>query len=231
LVRAAPVARGARRHQRVEVLEELIERAAALGSDGRAILGIAGSPGAGKSTLAGLLLGWLTDARISVGHVPMDGFHLADAVLDQAGRRGRKGAIDTFDAHGYLAKLRRLRAELDHTVYAPAFERVLEQPIAGAIPIVADVRLVITEGDYLLADVEPWPAVRDALDEVWFVEIDDAVRRERLIQRHIEFGKDPIHARAWVDDVDEPNARLIETGRERADLVIDLARISPGPYR
>ncbi|MBX3031724.1 MAG: nucleoside/nucleotide kinase family protein [Chloroflexi bacterium] len=152
----------------------------------------------------------------------MDGFHLADVSLERLGRRDRKGAIDTFDGHGYLALLRRLRAETDHTVYAPGFERDLEQPIAAAIGVDAGVRLVITEGNYLLADQEPWRSVRAELDEVWYVEVPDPIRRERLVARHIEFGKSPDIARAWVERVDEPNARLVAAVRDRADLVIDL---------
>ncbi len=194
-------------------------------SPGRAMLGIAGQPGAGKSTLAEELATGLDPAGTWVARVPMDGFHLADVSLERLGRRDRKGAIDTFDGHGYLALLRRLRAETSHTVYAPGFERDLEQPIAAAIGVTPDVRLVITEGNYLLADVDPWREVRGALDETWYVALDDTLRRERLVARHVSFGKTPQQATAWVDEVDEPNARLVAAGRGRADLVVELDSI------
>jgi len=157
----------------------------------------------------------------------MDGFHLADEALVRLGRRDRKGAIDTFDGDGYLALLRRIRSERDRTVFAPAFERTIEQPIAGSIAIEPAVRLVVTEGNYLLATAEPWPAVRGAIDEVWYCEADDDVRRQRLVARHVQFGKPEPDARRWVENVDEVNARLIAATRASADLVIDMSLVEP----
>jgi len=196
-------------------LDALVRRA--LGRPGRALIGIAGPPGAGKSTLAQRLV---TAVGPAGAWVPMDGFHLADAALDRLGLRGRKGAPETFDGWGYLALLRRLAAETDHPVWAPGFERTLEQPLAGSIPVGPQVRLVVTEGNYLLLDRPPWPEVRAALSEVWYVEADAGVRLERLLARHVEFGKSPAEAEAWVAAVDEPNARLVERGRGAADLVV-----------
>jgi pantothenate kinase len=204
-------------HGVVVGVEMLVRRALAL--PGRALVGITGPPGAGKSTLAQRLV---TAAGPAAAWVPMDGFHLADAALDRLGLRSRKGAPETFDGWGYLALLRRLAAETDHPVYAPDFERTLEQPLAGAIPVGPEVRLVVTEGNYLLLDRPPWPLVRGALTEVWYVDADPDVRRDRLVARHIEFGKSPAEARAWVAAVDEPNAGLVERGRDAADLVVPL---------
>lgn len=218
------------------MLDRLVARARRLAPrDGRVILGVAGSPGAGKSTLAGAIVDELArQGDLPAALVPMDGFHLSDAALDRLGRRGRKGAIDTFDGDGYLALLRRLRADRRHTVWAPGFERDLEQPIAGTIPVEPEVRLVITEGNYLLADTHPWPAVRAELVEVWFCQLDAPLRRDRLIRRHVEFGKTEQAARRWVATVDDPNADLIEAGRHRADLIVEMAGlepVSPSPHR
>jgi len=204
------------------MLNELLRRAHVLAADRRAILGVTGPPGSGKSTLAAALASRLDPERRWVVNVPMDGFHLADDALIRLGRRDRKGAIDTFDGDGYLALLRRIRSEMDRTVYAPAFERTIEQPIAGSIAIEPLTRLVVTEGNYLLAAADPWPAVRAAIDEVWYCEADDEVRRQRLVARHIEFGKSEPDARRWVEVVDEPNARAIVATRDAADLVIDM---------
>ena len=158
-------------------------------------------------------------------HFGVGGFHLADAALIERGILERKGAIETFDAHGYLALLRRLRTELDHDVLAPDFERTLEQPIAGAITVRPEDRLVVTEGNYLLDDEGAWPEVRVALDETWFIDIDDRVRVGRLVRRHVEFGKPEAEAASWVAEVDESNARRVIARRNAADLVVDGARV------
>ncbi|MGY1745593.1 nucleoside/nucleotide kinase family protein [Blastococcus sp. SYSU D00695] len=204
--------------------DELVARVAALARRRpRVVLGLAGAPAAGKSTLAAWLVARLNARRLPAVGVPMDGFHLADAALDALGRRDRKGAVDTFDGHGYLALLRRLRTEQETTVYAPAFERDLEQPVAGSIAVPPGTRVVVSEGNYLLLAEPPWPEVWAAFDEVWFVGLDDATRRARLLDRHVRFGKAPDAARAWVDTVDEPNARLIAATADRADLRVDVS--------
>ncbi|MER6115284.1 nucleoside/nucleotide kinase family protein [Streptomyces sp. NPDC001743] len=196
-------------------------RRLALAGD-RRILGIAGPPGAGKSTLAEQLVGVLGPLAVLV---PMDGFHLAQAELERLGRAERKGAPDTFDAAGYVALLRRLRApEPGTVVYAPSFDRSLEEPVAGALPVPPDVPLVVTEGNYLLYGEGAWAPVRGLLDEAWFLELDADVRVRRLVDRHVRFGKERAYAERWVAGSDEANARLVAAGRDRADLVVRLAR-------
>ena len=213
--------------------DELVDRARGLVTPGaRAVLGIAGSPGAGKTTLAAALVRALSEGPPAgagggwVAHVPMDGYHLADVELDRLGRRDRKGAPDTFDAAGYAALIRRLRSDPAEVVYAPAFERVVEQPIAGSIPVGPEVRLVVTEGNYLLLGEGDWALVRPELDEVWFCDLDDEERVRRLVRRHTAFGKAPEQAAAWVHDVDEVNAALIATTRGAADLVVPGAALA-----
>lgn len=197
-------------------LAELLARIDGLPGD-RILIGIAGKPGAGKSTLAGALV-----ARLGArgAHVPMDGFHLADAELARLGRADRKGAPDTFDPGGYAAVLARIRA--GEPVWAPGFERTLEQPIAQRIFVDPAVRVVVSEGNYLLLADPAWQRVRSQFTEVWYVRTDDAVRIERLIARHVEFGKSPQAAREWVSRSDERNADLVAASGSSADLVVDL---------
>jgi pantothenate kinase len=183
---------------------------------GRRIIGIAGAPGAGKTAYAARLV---AESSVPAVQVPMDGFHLADSALVALGLRDRKGAPETFDAWGYAALLGRLRSATE-TVWAPGFERGLEQPLAGAIAVPPDVELVVTEGNYLLLDRPEWRAVRAELDEVWFLDLADDVRRARLVARHVEFGKSPDAAQLWVARVDEPNAALVAASRERADRTV-----------
>ncbi|NUK07780.1 nucleoside/nucleotide kinase family protein [Streptomyces lunaelactis] len=200
----------------------LLYRARELAVPGRRlILGIAGAPGAGKTTLAAHLVDALDGLAVLV---PMDGFHLAQAELARLGRAGRKGAPDTFDAAGYAALLARLRVPAPGgTVYAPAFDRALEEAVAGSIPVDPNIPLVVTEGNYLLHDEGPWAQVRPLLDEVWYLEIDDAVRVRRLVDRHVRYGKQRAYAERWVQDSDERNARLVARGRNRADFVVTQA--------
>eukprot|EP00918_Siedleckia_nematoides_P003051 GHVU01006921.1.p3 GENE.GHVU01006921.1~~GHVU01006921.1.p3 ORF type:complete len:162 (-),score=33.73 GHVU01006921.1:1801-2286(-) len=150
----------------------------------------------------------------------MDGFHLADVQLDRLELRSRKGAPETFDAEGYAALLARLRVDVDRDVYAPGFERTIEQPIAGATVVPAGVRLVVTEGNYLLLDEPRWREARSHMEAVWWVETEETLRASRLVDRHVESGKSPDDAAAWIASVDEQNAALILPGRESADLVV-----------
>jgi pantothenate kinase len=187
-------------------LDELI---AALPAGDRVLVGIVGKPGAGKSTLAEAVV----DAIPGAALLPMDGFHLPQGELVRLGRRDRMGAPDTFDVEGFRATLAAIRAGGD--VVAPGFDRSIEEPVPGAIPVPGSARLVIVEGNYLLT----WDGVADMLDATVYVDLDDGIRLQRLIDRHVRFGKDPDAARAWALGPDEANARLIAATAHRADLV------------
>jgi pantothenate kinase len=204
---------------------EVLQRAHTLLASGqRKILGIAAAPGAGKSTLADLLLQAL-GAQVQI--VPMDGFHLANSTLQQLGRTARKGAPDTFDAAGYVNLLHRLKNQpAGETIYAPDYRRSLKEGIAGAIAIEASTPLIITEGNYLLMDDGGWGGVRGVLDEVWYLDLDTTVRQQRLLERHMRFGRSREAALAWIDTTDEPNAQRIERTRHRADWVVQLGTSS-----
>ncbi len=202
-----------------------LRRARELASGGsRVIVGIAGPPGSGKSTLAERIAADLGGAARVVG---MDGFHLAQRELERLGRAERKGAVDTFDAAGYVALLRRLRAAGDDVVYAPLFRRDLEEPIACAVPVAPGVPLVVTEGNYLLLPDAPWSEVRGLLDEAWYVDTPEDVRLARLIERHVAFGRSPEEARAWALGPDARNAQLIASTRERADVLVTATARPP----
>jgi len=205
-------------------LDDLVVRARQLVASGeRRVLGLAGTPGAGKSTVSDALLTALGSDAVLVG---MDGFHLANEELVRLGRRERKGAPDTFDVEGYIALLDRIRA--GHAVYAPRFDRDLEESIGSAVLVPADVPLVITEGNYLLHDAFGWDAVASRLDEVWFLDIEAHLRRERLVARRLSHDHPYDEAVAWVREVDERNAAVVERGRHRADLIVTVSDTPAG---
>jgi pantothenate kinase len=181
------------------------------------LLGICGAPGAGKSTLAERLVKALGDEAVYVG---MDGFHLAQVELERLNRTARKGAPDTFDAWGYVNLLSRLSSEPSVTTYAPEFRREIEEPIAGAVPIHPEHRIVVTEGNYLLLKEPPWNQIKTLLTETWFLSPEETQRHERLIARHEAFGRTPDEARERTLGSDERNAVLINATGPSADLVL-----------
>jgi len=189
-------------------------------STDRFLIGIVGKPGAGKSTLSAYLLEQLHSSEVTV--VPMDGYHLSNAVLQELGRADRKGAPDTFDVAGFASLLQRIRNEKSIDVYYPVFDRSIEESIAAQGVVTKETKAVIVEGNYLLHNSGGWEEIAELLDELWFIDVDDEKRLERLIARHIAYGKSPADAQSWSRGSDEVNARTIATGRSRAHAVIAL---------
>jgi len=208
-------------------VDQAVERAVELaGRPGRTLLGIAGAPGAGKSTVARRVV-LAVDTALGAGtavQVPMDGFHLSNAALDALGRRARKGAIDTFDGEGYVALVRRLAGVDPATdrpvVWAPDFDRRVDEPVAGSIAVPAATRLVVSEGNYLLDDTEPWAALGTLFTETWFCAVDDRVRVDRLVGRHMRHGRDHEAARNWAVEVDGVNAARVAPTAIRASRTV-----------
>lgn len=198
--------------------EDLLARAQAFAKPGqRSVLGIVGAPASGKTTLAWGLANALGSRAVVVG---MDGFHLAQSELQRLKRTDRKGAPDTFDAAGYVNLVRRLREGVD-TVYAPEFRREIEEPIAGAVAVPPEVPLVITEGNYLLLDEDPWTGVKPLLTEAWFLAPDEPERLERLVSRHRRYGRSLVEAKQRALGSDQRNADIIAATSSRADLVLE----------
>ena len=197
---------------------DLAARTRELAADSRVLVGITGEPGAGKSTFAtGLAIHLGDDAIV----VPMDGFHLPQARLVELGRRDRMGAPDTFDVDGFAALLAALRAD-NAPVTAPDFDRGVEEAVPGAILIEERHRIVIVEGNYLLHDQGGWERIAPLLDVTAYLQLDESLRHERLIARHIRHGKTPDEARAWALGPDEHNAALIRSGANRADMLVPV---------
>lgn len=215
---------GGKRSTFIRNIDDAVTHAQLLLGTGRKILGLVGKPGSGKSTLAKHLATQLGPrARV----VPMDGYHLSNQVLRELGRANRKGAVDTFDALGYTMLLKRIRHETHSIIYYPVFHREIEESIAAEGVVSPDVELVITEGNYLLHPQDSWGGVRELLDESWYVDVDDAVRIERLVQRRLGHGNTREEAIYWSTGSDEVNAQVIGQTRQFADVIVTVGESAP----
>lgn len=213
--------------------EPLVEHVLSLvpSSEGRrTVLALTGPPAAGKSTLARYLVQQVEEelGRGTAGYLPMDGFHLSNVQLDRLGRRDRKGAPDTFDAHGFVALLRRLTVETDHPVYVPDYDRTLHEPVAARHVVLPHTLLVVTEGNYLACAEEPWSSAQEIYAELWYVEAPDADREHRLVRRQVRGGVNEYQARAWVERSDRPNGELVKGMRERCTRVVPGGQVPRG---
>lgn len=170
----------------------------------RLLLGITGGPGSGKSTFAAAQVAELAGRGVEAVAIPMDGFHLPDAVLESRGLASVKGAPATFDRAGLEALLARLR-DTSATVLAPSYSRELHAVVPDAISVAPAVQIVYVEGNYLGL----WPGTRRLLDEIWRIDVPWEIARERLIARRVATGRDAEEAREWVDRVDVANFSLV----------------------
>ncbi len=188
----------------------------------RVLVGITGAPAAGKSTLASSLAADYrnTDGPDTAIAVGMDGFHVANSELARLGLASRKGAPETFDAYGFVALLRRLRAADEPIVYVPSYSRTLHESIGGVIPVPASTEVIVVEGNYLLLDTEPWRRVRDLLDFVIYLDTPAGIRLPSLLRRQRSRGLDRDAAHDWVYRSDEANADLVAGTRDRADVIL-----------
>jgi pantothenate kinase len=197
-----------------DLAREITKRGAAAD---RFIVGVAGPPGAGKSTLAAQIVA-------AIGHgarvVPMDGFHYDNAVLDQLGLRACKGAPETFDAAGFLHLMRRLRAGQDAAI--PVFDRDIDLARAGADLVTAADKYLIVEGNYLLLNDAPWCDLAPLFDLTVYIDVPEAELDARLVDRWHHHGRTPEDARHWIDSNDMPNIRRVTQGSRQADIVIGI---------
>lgn len=189
-------------------------------ADGRLIVAVAGPPGAGKSTLSE----HLRDAINRGGEgpfvvVPMDGFHLDNAILDRRGLRPRKGAPQTFDCAGFAALLQRLRGTAEDVVI-PVFDRALDLARAGASIVRADHGILLVEGNYLLLDEEPWTRLAPFFDMTVYLDVPLPELERRLVQRWLDHGHDEAAARVRALSNDIPNAERVVSRSRPADFVL-----------
>ena len=199
-----------------EITERLRQQA---GPFSRYMVGIAGPPGSGKSTLSDQLCEALKDSGETAVVVPMDGFHFDDAILNARGHRSRKGAPHTFDVAGFEVLLKRIKAR-EPDIAIPVFDRSLELARAGAGIISANTKFILVEGNYLLLKQPGWERLKAPLDFTISLQVPEVELERRLLARWRGFGFDEAGAKAKALGNDIPNARLVLAASAAADLVI-----------
>lgn len=187
--------------------------------DGRQIVAITGAPACGKTTLAAELARRLNALRRSAVVVPMDGFHLDNAVIEQKGLLQRKGAPETFDADGFIRLISALKSGKD--VYAPRFDRTRDLSIAGAITVEADTQFVIVEGNYLMFDEAPWQELVPLWDVTARLEVPMPELRARLIHRWLSLSYSRAVATRRAEGNDIPNAQRVVDRALACDFTFD----------
>jgi len=186
----------------------------------RSIIGIVGKPGAGKSTVVSEIEKRFDSSQVSV--IQMDGYHLSNEELIALGHRDRKGAPDTFDTQSFISLITKVKniPGLEHRF--PIFHREMEASIENEGSVPSGAKVIVVEGNYLFSEDHNWQGVFPLLDHSWFIQIDDEVRIERLIARHIQFGKSPEAAENWSRGSDEANARFIAKTASKAKNLIRM---------
>ena len=199
-----------------EITQRLRQQA---GPFSRFMVGIAGPPAAGKSTIAAQLRDALIQQGESAIVVPMDGFHYDDAILNARGHRARKGAPHTFDVAGFEVLLKRIKAR-EHDIAIPVFDRAMELSRAGADIVTDETKFILVEGNYLLLKSAPWNKLKPLFDFTLYIDVPEPELVRRLMQRWHEHGFDETYAKNWIASNDLPNIREIQANSVKAEFVI-----------
>lgn len=210
-----------------DMIASIGESLARQAQSGRVVVALAGPPGAGKSTFAAALTRHLTEMGVRARLVPMDGFHLDDAVLEASGWRARKGAPHTYDVGGLKTLLEKIRDGRE-PVYYPVFDRTLELSRAAGDVVVPEDQVVIVEGNYLLLDEPGWADMAGLFDETIMLTVPETELENRLQQRWAHLGLGESEARAKIEGNDLVNARLVLARSRAADITIANSARSPG---
>jgi pantothenate kinase len=185
----------------------------------RYIIGIAGPPGAGKSTVSAQLHAALKALGETSVVVPMDGYHFDDIVLNARGHRARKGAPHTFDARGFAVLLKRIKA-CEPDIAIPVFDRTMELSRAAADIVDATTRFILVEGNYLLLKLSPWDQLKPLFDLSIFIDVPKQELEHRLTGRILAHGHDVAYAKHWIASNDMLNVDTVIENSAAADITL-----------
>jgi pantothenate kinase len=197
-----------------EKIAKLIREKA--GEAERFMVGIAGPPGAGKSTISEALHKALPSSVV----VPMDGFHFDDLILNARGHRPRKGAPHTFDVAGFEILLKRIKAR-EPDIAIPVFDRTLELSRNAADIVSNDAKFILVEGNYLLLKQKPWDRLEPLFDFTVFIDVPKVELERRLMSRILAHGHDEAYAKNWIASNDMLNIETVLAESAKADVKIN----------
>eukprot|EP00775_Hariotina_reticulata_P004486 gene4487-4740_t len=204
------------------------------------VIGIAGSPGSGKTTLAQQVAKGITVKAQQQGLsrvatvAPMDGFHYYKRQLDQMEdpkeAHARRGAPWTFDAAAFVAAVQQIKQHGHASL--PSFDHAVGDPIPDDIVIDKRQHLVVlVEGNYLFLSDEPWVQMQVVFDDLWFVDCPIDLAMQRVYERQTSIGLVPADSKLRIASNDRPNAELVSASKVAARLLVPSNvpfRIAPG---
>ena len=234
----------------IDSVEALIQRIQVLQGQKplrqRLIVAIAGAPGSGKSTLAAEICERLnqgaapseclapvhgnddSEPATNFSHqavvVPMDGFHLDNAILQERGQMAVKASPQTFDVDGFASLIRRLAESNPAPVYVPVFDRRMDLSRNAAHCVDERHGVVIVEGNYLLLARPGWQQLAALFHLNVMLDVPMETLQERLVQRWLDHGHDPEQARRRAFSNDIPNAQVVVQESSGAHVIYKSVR-------
>lgn len=182
----------------------------------RIIVGIAGCPGSGKSTLVSFLSYLYSTLHLdySMVSIGMDGFHYSNAYLKEHHLEKEKGSQNTFDFEKLKNTILKTK---ENNCWWPIYSRQIHDPIENQVYIDSDI--VLIEGNYLLSDVFD----ASVFDDTLFVYVDIEELKPRLIERKAR-GYSIEDAISFYESSDKKNIEYVLAHKRSANATLTLKK-------